>query len=198
MADRSQPSNDPLYALALRLRGGDESVLPEILEALRPAMTGSLRSRFGSLLSTHDVEEVLSKALFQLWQSRDRYDPKRAPLALWFFLAVRSAAIDLLRKRARSVTTVNSPAEWAVTARADPRTDEADRPSPDLLRLRVLLDQLPEPDRRILLAFAEKGDGGAWASELAEELAMTANAVRVRKSRLLDWLRQKMSEDAHT
>ena len=195
MADRSRASNDPLHALALRLRAGDEGVLKEILQALRLSMAGSLRSRFGKLLSTHDVEEVLSNALFRLWQSRGRYDPQRAPLALWFFIAVRSSAIDLLRKRARS-PRVDSPAEWSIPARDHFRAEEADVASPELARLHELLQQLPEADRRILLTFGERRDEGAWVGELAEELSMTANAVRVRKSRLLDWLRQKMTDDA--
>src|SRR5437588_370314 len=78
-------------------------------------------------------------------------------------------------------------------ASSDPLPALASR---ELARLHELLQQLPEADRRILLTFGERRDEGAWVGELAEELGMTANAVRVRKSRLLDWLRQKMTDDA--
>jgi len=51
---------------------------------------------------------------------------------------------------------------------------------------------LSEADQRILLYHAQVNGEGHWAADLADEVGMTAGAIRVRRLRLMERLRAEM------
>lgn len=181
-------------AIAERLRRNDEQALEIVLDRFGGSVRSRLATRFGMVMDELELDDALSRALFQLWRYRDRYDPQRSSLATWFYLLARTAAFDLLRERAdweQAESAVGSPAEECPVGPEE--QEELGRPAgPNIRieRLRELLEKMSALDRRILLAFAEAEGEGNWAAALATELRMPAATIRSRKLRALAQIRE--------
>ena len=161
----------------------------EVLADVYQAYSTGLRRRLTHVLhrSVHgDLDDLLSETLVRLWEHRHALKPD-TPLEGWLYVVARNLGIDLLRKR-ESLT--DSP----VAGIEEPSgTDPAD--SELVTALQVALEELDEVERQILSAFARHGEGGRWAADLAEELPLTAEAIRVRKHRLLEKLRSTVTRE---
>jgi RNA polymerase sigma-70 factor (ECF subfamily) len=68
-----------------------------------------LYDRFGTLVfkaarqvlpSAAEADDAVQEVFVRLWQSADRYDPRRARLVTWVMLIARRHLIDRLRRRA--------------------------------------------------------------------------------------------------
>jgi len=200
-----------------RLRASDELVLEDILRTHGPPVRAVLRRRTGGALSDSDCEDVLAIALFRVWQARERFDPLKASLRVWFFRIAENAARDLLKhgwQKAKLLERSVEPVALAEVARhreVDRSTDVADSEprnghsyelaslgelsiSSDILREVLLL--LPDTQRRIVLADAQSREGLAPSDELSKELGIPVGTVRVYRKRALDRLRREI--DART
>jgi RNA polymerase sigma factor (sigma-70 family) len=180
---------DPLL-LALRLKQGDESALRTVLQTLGPKVEGGLKKRHPTLRA-EDLEDVLSQASHRLWQARAQFDPGKGSLASWFFIIADNLARDLVRRETRQpalVTNLDQLPEQIGKTRADDR-EEPIVPGKELDQI---LQKLAFVDHRIISEYARAGGEGPWAAGLAEDLGLSAGAIRVRCHRLKKKIRQEM------
>lgn len=160
---------------------GDPSAIERIYEQHSSAVFGLCIRIIGD---RSEAEEVLEEVFWQLWQHRNRYDPKRAtPLAYLMTLA-RSRSIDRLRFR-----KLRSPVwrESSEGPEVEQVTMETPGPLEDILyreqrsKITDCLAQLPDPHRKaVLLSFF----GGLTHQEIAERLGEPLGTIktRIRKS----------------
>ena len=78
-----------------------------------------------------------------------------------------------------------SPADTAVAPAPDPERSR---------KVRELVEQLPEKQRKIIWAVALSRSGNIAAEDLARELDIPAGTVRVYRKRALDRLRQLLTD----
>jgi RNA polymerase sigma-70 factor (ECF subfamily) len=184
-----------MTTLARRLAEGDSEVLGDILRVLGGRTERVLRLKLPGLLTKADYDDVLSVALFRVWQRRGQFDARRASLERWFYVIARNAAIDVLRARStRPEVTLGDKAD--TLAASSRSTDDAgsqltERESARRRQLENALQSLPEVDRRILLS-------GRTESELSKELRLSPGAIRVRRSRGKRKLRKLLKDDGAT
>ena len=90
------------WLLMHRVADGDEGAVAELYD------------RFGSLVykvarqllpSRAEAEDAVQEVFIRLWQTADRYDPRRAKLVTWVMLIARRHLIDRLRRNAERGTT---------------------------------------------------------------------------------------------
>lgn len=185
-----------------RLRDGDESVLEAVLRTDGPAVRGLLRQKFGGMLNAADFEDILAAALFRVWKYRERFDPGRASLRVWFYRIAANVARDLLRYGWQKARQMEVPCEPIVLASViddghhDVDHDETNPPdgnSTAMKRdLREVLDLLPDAQRKIVMADAASRDGKVSSQQLSSELGIPAATVRVYRRRAIDRLRTEM------
>ena len=86
---------DPVagQALGLRLARQEEQALEDAYSAYAPTVL-SYVSRY---VGRDEAEDVMQRVFFEVWRSRDRYDPDRS-LEAWVFAIARKRAIDHLRR----------------------------------------------------------------------------------------------------
>jgi RNA polymerase sigma factor (sigma-70 family) len=65
-----------------------------VYEALGPRVLSYLRR----LVPYDEAEDVMQRVFFEVWRSRDRFNPDRS-LEAWVFAIARKRAIDHLRRR---------------------------------------------------------------------------------------------------
>lgn len=186
--------------LGERLRAADEQTLAEILRLYGPFVIAILRSRFYGVLSASDIDDVLSIALFRVWQARDNYDGLRSSLRVWFLRIAENAARDVLKfgwqKARRKEVSTNPPrlAEYT-DARNNGDTEVSDQgllERPEQSDLREILADLPEAQRRIILADAHSRDRVASSEYLAAELDIPVSSVPVYRKRAIDKVRKEL------
>lgn len=188
----------PPADLGERLRAADEDVLADVLQEFGPAVSAVLRQRYEGVLDAADVEDVISIGLFRLWNSRARYDSAKSSLKVWFFRIVDNAARDVLKfnwHKARTMEVGTEPR--ALAGYSDPRRNgHAESNTGPLSRRSVLLKEiladLPERQRRIVMADALARDRVASSEFLAKELDMPASSVPVYRKRAMDKIRREM------
>jgi RNA polymerase sigma factor (sigma-70 family) len=159
-----------MTTLGTRLAGGDARAVEDVYEALGPRVLSYLRR----LVPYDDAEDVMQRVFFEVWRSRDRFDPDRS-LEAWVFAIARKRAIDHLRRPHH----VSVPIELVRDlADADGRDDA------DLLvwakEVRRGLDRLPAEQREVLeLAYF----GGRTQVEIASQLGLPLGTVKARMFR---------------
>lgn len=192
--------------LGARLKAGDEDVLEIILRTHGPPILALLRQRFIGPLTATDFEDVLAAALFRIWQHRARFDPSQASLRVWFFRIAENIARDVLKHGWHKARQLELSTESQLLAEVvdrrrpngksgfDPNDGELPTLRVPLELLRELLSQLPENQRRIVLADADSRDGVVASHDLANELGIPPSTVRVYRRRALERLRREIEE----
>jgi RNA polymerase sigma factor (sigma-70 family) len=181
---------------------GDPAVLESILRAYGPGIAGWLRHKHEQRLLREEIRDILSTALWKLWNARERYDPARSSLRSFFFLLARNEAVDTLKSRWHSSRRHEVPLGDAANGIADkarsalPEVDPvgADVHSKKIRDLKACMDNLNESSRRILWDDACSNDDGVPSGILAQELRISESAVRVARKRALDKLREAMKK----
>ena len=191
--------------LGERLRAADEQTLAEILRLYGPLVKAILHSRFQGTFNASDVDDVLSIALFRLWQAREQYDGMKSSLRVWFLRIAENAARDVLKlgwhKAKRKEVSTEPP---RLAEHPDPRKNgRGETPDSNLLThpehgdLREILADLPEQQRRILLADALARDRVASSEYLALELNLPAASIPVYRKRALEKIRKELRRRGH-
>jgi RNA polymerase sigma factor (sigma-70 family) len=175
-----------METLVQRLKSDDQTALLDILklygdQALRWMLSRGLRREY--------AEEALEDALYKLWRLRATFDPARSTIEQWFLMLCRQAAVDASRRL--KVNPFNQLADPEGIPDRAPAEEEPASTSERREDLDTALSELSDIDRTIALRRAE---GGNWAVELAKELGMETNAVRVRGLRVTEKIRARMEE----
>jgi RNA polymerase sigma factor (sigma-70 family) len=158
-----------------RLTSGEPAALEECYRVLGPLVTSYL----GRYVPRADIEDVLQRVFYEVWRSRDRFDPSRS-LRAWVLAIARKRAIDHLRRRRDTVVSIDVLREIAGEDGREvaERFDWADE-------LRSSLALLPNAQREVIaMAYYE----GYTQAEIAKRLDVPLGTVKTRTSRGLQRL----------
>lgn len=150
-----------------RFREGDEAALKTVYERFRgPVFAISL-----GILRDHGLAaDATQQTFIKAWRSAASYDPDRDP-GPWIYAIARRTAIDIYRKRQRSVVSDS--------------VDRVDLPPSldtvwEVFEVRAALDQLPDEEREVMrLSHFE----GLTHSEIAEHIGIPVGTVKSRSHR---------------
>jgi RNA polymerase sigma factor (sigma-70 family) len=157
-------------SLGARLAAGEEGAIDDVYSALGPMVLGYLR-RF---VPRDEADDVLQRVVYEVWRSRDRYDPTRS-LEAWVLGIARKRAIDQLRRRHPNVVPIEELRDIAgddgrVLAERYARANE----------VRGALERLPR-EQREALTLAYFGD--LTQTEIADRLGVPLGTVKARTFR---------------
>ena len=183
--------------LADRLQADDPDAIQQLLRQYGGAVLHVLTQRYTGILPASDLEDVVSIGLFRVWQHRHRFDSSKASLRSWFFRICENAARDVLKHGWHKARTLEISSESVTEPQQPTSSKPADHPaSKQWQQLKAAIDELPETQRRIVLADAAAKDDVACSTWLAGELGITPGAVRVNRKRAMDKLRRLATDDA--
>ena len=85
------------FRLMQRVAAGERGAVEELYDRFAPLVFKSARQ---VLSSNAEAEDAVQEIYLRLWQTADRYDPRRAKLVTWVMLLTRRRLLDRLRRRA--------------------------------------------------------------------------------------------------
>jgi RNA polymerase sigma-70 factor, ECF subfamily len=179
LSNPAAPSDDPVEALAERLRAGDEAAIAAFEELYGRVLTGFLHD---SLRDRGAAEEVRQQTLLEIWRRGPSYDPSRSSVLTWALMIARSRAADERRRRRPDPI---DPA--TIDAEADPELDAL----LDRWRFAGYLERIPTDEAEVLRM---RFYGGFSQSEIAERSGTPLGTVKTRMVRGLARLREMISE----
>lgn len=179
----------------------DDSSLMQRVAAGDESATAELYDRFGALVfkvarqtlpTRAEAEDAVQEVFIRLWQTADRYDPKRAKLVTWVMLIARRHLIDRLRRAA--VRPPASSLEHNELRGPETEGQPGQRPQ-DYERNALLmsrLEELPALQREVLeRAYLQ----GFTLREISEQLDAPLGTIKSALSRGLARLRDRTSAD---
>jgi RNA polymerase sigma-70 factor, ECF subfamily len=144
-------------------------------------------------LQDADASDVLQEVLFSVHRKLGdfRHTTKARAFRAWLWTITRRKIIDVYR--AKGTAVMLSPEVWSLL-QGSPPDDEKPAPTPQQAAAHAKLHRQLESIRaefatHIWQAFWRTAVDGETAPDVAAELGMTANAVRVAKHRVLSRLR---------
>jgi RNA polymerase sigma-70 factor (ECF subfamily) len=176
------------WMLMHRVAAGNEDAVAELYDRF-----GSLVYKVArQLLPTRaEAEDAVQEVFVRLWQTADRYDPRRAKLVTWVMLIARRHLIDRLRRNAvRGTATPLRPdgmgAEGERRPEHKPQEDERN------YCLLQRIAELPELQRVVIeRAYLQ----GYTLREVSEQLEAPLGTVKSALSRGLARLRERAKAD---
>lgn len=156
-ASRIDPADDHDTARSARdarlagLLAGAATGDTTAFEAFYDGSIACARALARRMVSSADMEDLLSDAYFEAWRNAARYDPQRGSAMTWLMTIVRSRALDLLRRRATHPSVAGTE-----LAPDDVATDPCEDPSEQLwrqqagTRLHAALQGLSPAERWVL------------------------------------------------
>jgi RNA polymerase sigma factor (sigma-70 family) len=106
------------------------------------------------------AEDVAQETFVRAWRNADTYDPGRGRVVTWRLTIARNAAIDAMRVRRPEPLDPE-----IIAARLQPAADAGTAPD-ERERVRDVLAELPEPQRRALFLAAYAGRTAREIGEL--------------------------------
>jgi RNA polymerase sigma factor (sigma-70 family) len=164
-----------LAELGGRLTTGEPAALEECYRTLGPLVTNYL-TRY---VPRSDIEDVVQRVFYEVWRSRERFNPELS-LRAWVLGIARKRAIDHLRRRHDTVVSMDSLREIAGDDGREitERYDWADE-------VRNALALLPAAQQEVI---AMAYYGGYTQTEIASRLDIALGTVKTRTSRGLQRL----------
>jgi RNA polymerase sigma factor (sigma-70 family) len=173
-----------------RLHTGDESVLRDVLSRLGVPAQSSLARVYGRSLCHQDFEDVVVFATMKVWENRSDINREQGGLKAFFVQICKYKAIELLRRRVRSLRLAEEYYRLRLSSGRGDRSEvsEDDEQRSQLTsrkfdELMEIVGRLPEALRRVILADADSSDETASTRLLAEELGLSQSTIRVYRSR---------------
>ena len=187
------PPSDAPASLLARIAQGDRDAFSRFYDVFAGLALGLIRR---ILRDPAASEEVLQEVFWQVWQDAGRYDPGRGSPEAWLVMRAKTRAIDRLRAIRRRDRTFVAPVDDALAASA--ADAPAENPGVAAERrglVRSALDELPEPQRRVVeLAFFE----GLTQSEIAKRLGEPLGTVKTLARLGLERLRSLVKREGST
>jgi RNA polymerase sigma factor (sigma-70 family) len=203
----AEPSDEENTRLAIALLDHDERALEEILRLYGPDITEILYRKFTlhrRVLTYEDIEDVLVIALRRLWDARKSYDDKKQSLRAWFYCIAENVARDVKKLGWHKASKLewHPGKEWLEDDPkcAAPERGEAggkEEESKELTDLKLVVNKLPEVQRRIVLADSVSRDRVASGADLAAELGIPVAHVKVYRQRAMATIRKEMRKLGH-
>ncbi len=176
------------WLLMHRVAEGDEDAVADLYDRFSSLVYKVARQ----LLPTRaEAEDAVQEVFVRLWQTADRYDPRRAKLVTWVMLIARRHLIDRLRRNAVRGTATSYQADGSagqVDHRPDKKPQEDERNQSLLQRIK----ELPELQRVVIeRAYLH----GYTLREVSEQLEAPLGTVKSALSRGLARLRERAKAD---
>jgi RNA polymerase sigma-70 factor (ECF subfamily) len=171
-----------------RIASGEENAVEELYDRFSPLIFKASRQ----ILPTNaEAEDAVQEVYLRLWQTADRYDPRRAKLVTWVMLITRRHLIDRLRRKSARPSPGKLDESTGIAADLNPSTSRlSDDESADLLRKRI--GELPELQRTVIeRAYLQ----GFTLREVASQLDAPLGTVKSALSRGLNRLRERIRLD---
>jgi RNA polymerase sigma-70 factor (ECF subfamily) len=171
----------------MQLIAGSDPRAFEIIYERHSTAVFSLAYRICAVRAT--AEEVAQEAFLAIWRSGARYDRTRGSVRTWLLGVVHNRAIDTLRRTTahdRRRVSDDQAADWI---EAPERTDVEVARREEARSVRVLLDELPSEQRRVIeLAYF----GGFTHEQIARMLDAPLGTVKGRMRLALEKMRSSM------
>lgn len=153
------------------------------LEAMKPLYSEASASVYGFALSilkdSHDAEDILQDVFVKVYSAARSYRPQGKPMA-WILTITKRLALMRLRERGKTTGLSVENAAGSDTTASD-----------DAFVLRAAVNELGEPDGRIVILHAVSG---LKHREIAELLSLPLPTVLSKYNRALKKLKQKLTE----
>ncbi len=176
------------WMLMHRVAAGDEVAVAELYERFGCLVYKVARQ----LLPTRaEAEDAVQEVFIRLWQTADRYDPRRAKLVTWVMLIARRHLIDRLRRNAvrGGATQFRSDGAGGKPTRGPEHKSQEDERNSRLLQR---IAELPELQRVVIeRAYLH----GCTLREVSEQLEAPLGTVKSALSRGLARLRERAQAD---
>jgi RNA polymerase sigma-70 factor (ECF subfamily) len=136
------------------------------------------------------AEDVVQEAFLSIWRSGARYDRLRGGVRTWVLGIVHNRAVDSLRRNTNHDRRRASDEGLAERLEARERTEVEAARRDEAQRLRGLVEELPDEQRRVIeLAYY----GGFTHSEIAEMLDAPIGTIKGRMRLGLEKLRDRVA-----
>lgn len=185
-----EPGQDTDIALMLRLAGGEDLALNELISRWRERVAAFLLRMVGDHATAMDLAQ---ETFVRLYQSRRNYKPTAAFSTYLFHIAANLARTQA-RWRKRHPTVPMEDESGVIrheavdsTASPDERADLRERTT----LVNRAIGELPDDQREALLLFTLEGMSQA---EVAAALGCTAKAVEVRVYKARQTLREALAK----
>ncbi len=176
----------PDWMLMHRVAGGDEEAIGELYDRFSPLV---FKVAWQFQPSHAEAEDAVQEIFIRLWQTADRFDPRRAKLVTWVMLIARRHLIDRLRRS--SVRPKAMSMDFDLPADNKEQDHESDR----LEATNAVLDRiakLPDLQRKVIeRAYLQ----GFTLREVSEQLDAPLGTVKSALSRGLARLRERATTD---
>jgi len=175
--------------LLLRLAGDDEIALAELVARKSQPLQAVVGRIVGDAEEARDVVQV---ALFKLWESRGRYDPKFSPNT-WIYRIATNLAIDHWRSR-RSRDDAKEPVRLHLVRRAEGSDLSALAEMKGSEVERIFAELAAELTDKQRLVFVLREVEGLDSSEVAEIAGCEESTVRNHLFNARKVLRERLLE----
>jgi RNA polymerase sigma factor (sigma-70 family) len=184
----------------------DGDWLEKLVKFVGPKVAKRLRFSY-PMLNQQDIEDILSTAALRAWQHRETFDPGKGSLNAWYFRIVVNFAISYIHEKINRIETslefvahdlhciVNQDQDYDVHSNKN-------RYFADIMGC---INCLSDEDKIIMIKYSEQvvldangKNTAAWTNELADELDISPNTLRVRVFRIKERLRCLMSNRGHS
>lgn len=176
------------WVLMRRVAAGEDQAVAELYD------------RFGSLVykvarqflpTQAEAEDAVQEVFVRLWQTADRYDPRRAKLVTWVMLIGRRHLIDRIRRNAVRPGSSAFDGDLACPA-VDNFPDRQSQLDERSVKLRRRIAELPDLQRVVIeRAYLQ----GFTLREVSEQLNAPLGTVKSALSRGLERLRDRAKAD---
>ncbi len=191
----SAPETRP--SLLIRVRNpADQAAWEDFVEIYRPVI---LRLALRKGMQAADAEDIAQEVLTVLAKAVEQwvYDPKRAKFRTWLHRVANNAILNGL-SRGRPDRAAGGPAPQAAIVQKQSR----EGPDSDLLRLEYRREVFRWAARQVRKEFRPDTWNAFWltavegrpAEAVAKELAKDAGAVYTARSRVMQRIREKVSD----
>lgn len=176
------------WMLMTRVAEGDEEAMAELYDRFAPLV---FKVAWQFQPSHAEAEDAVQEIFVRLWQTADRFDPRRAKLVTWVMLIARRHLIDRLRRasvRPKTSTIEGEPAGRDADAAPGDRSEDNEVNERLLERIRELPDLQREVIERAYLQ-------GCTLREVSEQLDAPLGTIKSALSRGLARLRERAASD---
>ncbi len=129
----------------------------------------------GSPLSASHADELVQEVMIKVWQKAAGFNPQKAAASTWIYTIARNCRTDLYRRLQKFDTPINAEDIWPEDSGEEPFLNLQQRR--DEVRVRQLLEELPQEQRQVLAMFYMEGKSH---QELAQELDLPLGTVKSR------------------
>jgi RNA polymerase sigma-70 factor, ECF subfamily len=174
-----------LDELATRAAAGHTPSLDRLLQHVRPLVVRYCRARIGATVGMSTPDDVAQDVLLALYHALERWRPGETRVMAFVYGIASNKVVDAFRAAGRNRSVPTDILPDTADGAAGPETIAV--LGTQITELRLLLEQLPEHHREVLVLRVALG---LSAEETARIVGSTAGAVRVTQHRALTKLRE--------